>query len=156
MYEIHHRSMAEILPIRRKTLSNQSINHPSSVVCPDALRNSELIIFQNMFSHNAEITLLTSIIKQYYHNILKWILTIIVLFHSFVLWKPAIIKIVWKWTIHHFKILLKIECSVILWHRKFLGVDVHHVELTHKKNPDGIHALFTEEHVGSVRVTRSK
>ena len=30
------------------------------------------------------------------------------------------------------------------------------MEFAHKRNINGIHVLFTEEHVGSVKVTRSK
>ena len=33
---------------------------------------------------------------------------------------------------------------------------MHHLELARKRNPDGIHVLFTEEHVVTVRVTRSE
>ena len=35
-------------------------------------------------------------------------------------------------------------------------MNFHHLELARKRNPDRIHALFTEEHVETVRVTRSK
>ena len=36
------------------------------------------------------------------------------------------------------------------------GLNFYHLELAHKRNPDGIHVLFTEEHVGTVRITRKK
>ena len=35
--------------------------------------------------------------------------------------------------------------------KKLHRVDFHHLELAHKRNPDGILVLFTEEHVGTVR-----
>ena len=38
------------------------------------------------------------------------------------------------------------------------GLKLHYMylELAHKRKPDGVHVLFTKEHVGTVRVTRSK
>ena len=36
------------------------------------------------------------------------------------------------------------------------GLNSHHLELAHKRNPDRIHVLFTEAHDGSDRVTKSK
>ena len=45
---------------------------------------------------------------------------------------------------------------IMAWKIAGSGLKFHHLELTYKRKPDGIHILFTEEHVGIVRVTRSK
>ena len=42
------------------------------------------------------------------------------------------------------------------WKISGRGLKFHYLELTHKRIPDRIHVLFTEEHVGTVKVTRSK
>ena len=45
---------------------------------------------------------------------------------------------------------------VMAWKIAGSGLKFHHLELAHKRKPDGIHVLLTEDHVGTVRVTRSK
>ena len=45
---------------------------------------------------------------------------------------------------------------IMAWKIAGSGLKFHHLELAHKRKPDEIHVLFTEEHVGTVRVTRSK
>ena len=44
---------------------------------------------------------------------------------------------------------------IMAWKVAGSGLKFHYLELAHKRKPDGIHVLFTEEHVGTVRVTRS-
>ena len=46
----------------------------------------------------------------------------------------------------------KLFSHIMAWKIAGSGLKFHHLELTHKRKPDG----FTEEHVGTVRVTRSK
>ena len=45
---------------------------------------------------------------------------------------------------------------IMAWKIAGSGLKSHHLELEHKRKPDGIHVLFIEEHVGTVRVTRKK
>ena len=103
-----------------------------------------------MVIRNEEKILLTWIIKQNNCTILIWILTDIVHFHSIVLWRPIIIKIMWK------HLVAKRVPSRTMT-KKIAGRGSNfYLELAQKKNPDGIHVFLNEVHDGSFRVKRSK
>ena len=50
----------------------------------------------------------------------------------------------------------RVFSHMMTWKIARSGLNFHHLEIAPPRNPDGIHVLFTEEHDGTVRVTKSK
>ena len=119
---------------------------------PGVLRKSELI----MFSHNAEIIFLTSIIKQYNHTILDFdkLCTFSLICAMEICINQNRVKM--NFPSLHNLVDNRVFSHIMAWKIAGSGLKFHHLELAHKRKPDGIHVSFTEEHVGTVRVTRSR
>ena len=50
----------------------------------------------------------------------------------------------------------RVFSHIMAWKIAGRGSKFYYLEHAHKRIPDRIHVLFTEEHVGTVKVTRSK
>ena len=72
-------------------------------------------------------------------------------FYSFELWKPGV-----KMNFQSLRHLAdnRVFSHIMTYKIAGSGLKCHHLELANKRKAGGIYVLFTEEHVGAVRVTR--